>query len=41
MRLIEKITDVGNIERAINKVKSNKGAPGSDNMTVEELETYF
>lgn len=41
MRLIEKITDVGNIERAVTKVKSNKGAPGIDNMTVEELETYF
>ena len=41
MRLIEMITSVGNMELAIAKVKSNKGAPGMDKMTVEEIDGYF
>ena len=41
MRLIEKILDEGNIRISIHKVKANKGAPGIDKMTVNELEDYF
>lgn len=41
MRLIEKITSDWNMELAISKVKSNKGAPGVDNMTVDEIDDYF
>lgn len=41
MRFIEKITSVGNIELAKAKVKSNKGKPGIDNMTVHEIDSYF
>lgn len=41
MRLIEKITSVGNMELAKAKVKSNKGAPGIDKMTVNEIDEYF
>lgn len=41
MRLIEEITSEGNMERAVSKVKSNKGAPGIDKMTVDEIEAYF
>ena len=41
MRLIEKITSDWNMELAISKVKSNKGAPGVDNMTVDEIDEYF
>ena len=29
------------MELAIKKVKSNKGAPGVDNMMVEEIDKYF
>lgn len=41
MRLIEKILSVRNVEEAIKKVKSNKGAPGIDKMKVNEIEKYF
>ncbi|MFC4720680.1 group II intron reverse transcriptase/maturase, partial [Enterococcus lemanii] len=41
MRLIEKITNDWNMELAISKVKSNKGAPGVDHMTVDEIDEYF
>ncbi|MDN6112564.1 MAG: group II intron reverse transcriptase/maturase, partial [Tetragenococcus halophilus] len=41
MRFIEKITSHQNITQAIEQVKKNKGAPGVDEMTVDELDHYF
>ncbi|MCF1602898.1 group II intron reverse transcriptase/maturase [Tetragenococcus halophilus] len=41
MRLIEKITSRQNMTQAIEQVKKNKGAPGVDEMTVDELDHYF
>lgn len=41
MRMIEMILSKENVGRAIRKVKSNKGAPGIDEMTVEEIDEYF
>jgi len=37
MGLLEKILDRDNMNRAFKKVKSNKGKPGIDGMTVDEL----
>jgi len=36
-RLMEEVTDRDNLNRAYRRVKANKGAPGVDGMTVEEL----
>lgn len=41
MKLIEEILSDENLKMAIRKVKQNKGAPGIDKMTVEELEEWF
>ena len=41
MELIEKILSEENINEAIRRVKSNKGAPGVDKMTVNEIDEYF
>ena len=41
MELIEKILSEENINEAIKRVKSNKGAPGVDKMTVNEIDGYF
>ncbi|AYW48861.1 group II intron reverse transcriptase/maturase [Tetragenococcus osmophilus] len=41
MRFIEKITSHQNITQAIEQVKKNKGAPGVDEMTADELDHYF
>ena len=41
MKLIEQILSEENLEKAIKKVKSNKGAPGIDKMVVDKLEKYF
>ena len=41
MKLIEEILSDGNIKEAIRKVKSNKGVPGVDKMTVYEIDAYF
>ena len=41
MELIEKILSDENISEAIKRVKSNKGAPGVDKMTVNEIDKYF
>lgn len=41
MSLIEEILDYQNLNEAIKRVKSNKGASGVDKMTVEQLEPYF
>ena len=40
-KLIEWILDDRNIDAAIRAVKSNRGAPGIDEMTVDELDEYF
>lgn len=41
VELIEWIIQDENIDRAIEVVKANKGAPGIDNMTGSELDEYF
>ena len=41
MELIEKILCEENLQKAIRKVKKNKGAPGVDKMTVQEIEEWF
>lgn len=41
MKLIEKILSEENLRMAIKKVKKNKGAPGVDKMTVQEVEKWF
>lgn len=41
MKLINKISSLKNLESAMKKVKSNKGAPGIDKKTVYELNVYF
>jgi len=35
--LIDKVVDINNLFIACKKVKANKGAPGVDEMTVDEL----
>lgn len=39
--LIDRVVDKYNMERAIEKVRKNKGAPGVDGMTVDELEEHM
>lgn len=41
MELIERILSEENLNEAIKKVKANKGSPGIDDMTYEEIEPYF
>ena len=41
MKLMEKILSKENLQMAIKKVKQNKGAPGVDKMTVQEVEQWF
>ena len=41
MELIERILSEENINEAIRRVKSNKGAPGVDKMTVNEIDRDF
>lgn len=41
MKLMEKILSEENLKMAIKKVKQNKGAPGVDKMTVQEVEDWF
>lgn len=38
---MEQILSEENLKMAIKKVKKNKGAPGIDEMTVEEIEYWF
>lgn len=40
-KLLEEILSKDNIDLAIKRVKSNKGAPGVDSMTTNEVENYF
>ncbi|MFB3187553.1 hypothetical protein PF254_07575 [Staphylococcus pseudintermedius] len=39
--LMELVVRPDNIEKAIEKVKKNKGAPGIDGMKVSELHAHF
>ena len=41
MELIEQILSQNNFKEAIRRVKINKGAPGVDKRTVDELDSYF
>ncbi|MFL5456535.1 MAG: hypothetical protein ACJ78X_09055, partial [Myxococcales bacterium] len=39
--LMEMVVEAGNAKAALRRVKQNKGSPGSDGMTVEELTPYL
>lgn len=41
VRLLEEILSRENLLQALQRVKSNRGAPGSDGMTVKELPQYL
>ena len=41
MELIEEILSEENLNEAIKRVKANKGAPGIDERSVNELDDYF
>ena len=41
VRLLESILARSNMQRALQRVTSNKGSPGVDGMTVEELPTFL
>lgn len=40
-RMMEEICEAGNLRKALEQVRANKGAPGVDGTTVEELVEYF
>ena len=40
-KLIEQMVEPRNMWKALNRVRQNKGAPGVDNMTVDELPDYL
>jgi len=40
-RLMERVVERGNVTVAVKRVRQNKGSPGVDGMTVEELPTYL
>ncbi|MEE9184393.1 MAG: group II intron reverse transcriptase/maturase [Acidimicrobiia bacterium] len=40
-RLMEEVCERGNAEKALRRVRSNRGSPGVDGMTVEELPGYL
>ena len=41
IRLMESVCERENMRRALRQVRKNKGAPGIDGMTVEELPGYL
>lgn len=41
LRLMERIVEGGNLRRALKRVQRNKGSPGTDGLTVEELPAYL
>ena len=41
LQLMERIVDGGNLRRALKRVQQNKGSPGVDGLTVEELTDYL
>jgi RNA-directed DNA polymerase len=40
-RLLEEVCQLDNLNRAYRRVKANKGAPGVDGMTIDELPAWF
>ena len=38
---MEEVLEPGNLKKALERVRRNKGAPGADGMTVEELGDYL
>jgi RNA-directed DNA polymerase len=40
-RLMEEVCELGNSMQALQRVKANKGSPGVDGMTVEQLPEYL
>jgi RNA-directed DNA polymerase len=40
-RMMEEICEAGNLSKALQQVRANKGAPGVDGMTVDELTEYL
>jgi len=40
-RLMEEAVERDNLRQALKRVKANKGSPGIDGMTVEELPAYL
>ena len=40
-QLMEEVCDRGNLERAWKRVRSNKGSPGVDGMTIEGAKAYL
>jgi group II intron reverse transcriptase/maturase len=41
LQLVERIVEGGNLRRALKRVQQNKGSPGMDGLTVEELPDYL
>src|ERR1700740_2113779 len=40
-RLMQEVCELGNWQQALQRVKANKGSPGVDGMTVDELPEYL
>jgi RNA-directed DNA polymerase len=40
-QLMEEVCERENLKQALQRVKTNKGSPGIDGMTVEELSSYL
>ena len=40
-RLMEEVCELENVKQALQRVKANKGSPGVDGMTVDELPAYL
>ena len=40
-RLMEEVCQPDNLNQAYRRVKANRGAPGVDGMTIDELPTWF
>ena len=40
-KLMERVVERSNMQAALRRVKQNKGSPGSDGMTLEELTPYL
>jgi RNA-directed DNA polymerase len=41
LRLMERVVEAGNLRRALKRVRRNKGSPGVDGLTVNELAAYL